>query len=399
MALVVERWVDAADVAIVAGDPDQTINAYAGADPRFFELMHKRVDKELPVAFLPQSFRCPDEHYEAAKRMLSEARDPPALETAGAGVINEFHPEAIDHDDSGAWSLPHEGEPGSPVWLWEEHGPDMIVEARTQRQLTGVAACLDLEGVAYESQDTVGGDWESRFQLLRALQKIENVRPGEQSSIVNTEFDSRDESEYQDVHGVNLTPGEAYELVSHVDKSVIDDHGELLTLVNDARREDDVVPVAGIGDCVTDGFWERYTEGRGSVGTLVRMSSEAYSPAHERATLIEAWARYEDRSFNMDVADGTRLLTCHAAKGSEATDVVLYDGITGRTRYGIREHRDVKANEARTWYVALTRASERLHIVRGGHAWVHEHLPVDLGAAAADAALRAADNTEVIAND
>lgn len=403
MGLVCEKWVDAADVAIIAGDPDQTVNAYTGADPRFFELMHERVGKELPIAVLPESFRCPDSHYEAAKIMLSEARHPPDLDTAGEGPLNQFISDtAIDHDN-GDWVLPHAEEPGSPVWLWEQFGPDMIFEARTQRQLTGVAACLDLSGIAYESQEEVGGDWEARFQLMRALDKLDDVRPPDQASLVNTDFD--EETGHETVSGVDLMPGEAYELVHHVDKAALDDQGELLLMVAEARQTgdgvvlaQDVVPLADVVEHVSRTFWERYANGQDSIDELVRLGNPAFGAAHERAALKAAWDRYDEETFNMDVAGGTRLLTCHAAKGSEASDVVLYDGITARTETGIKNHDDVARNEARTWYVALTRSSDQMHIIRDGTAWTREHLPEQL-LEDAETAARRHNGTEVTADD
>lgn len=398
MALVCERWVGAADVAVVAGDPDQTINGYAGADPDFFDRFDERVDKTLPVATLPESHRCPDKHYEAAKIMLSEARDPPELETDGEGALNTFHPSAIGQND-GDWELPYAEEPGTPVWLWEEFGPGMIVAARTQRQLTGAAACLDLSGIAYHSQDSVGGDWEARFHVLRALETVEDVRPPEQSSIINSDFDK--ESEHETVTGRDFQSGEAYEFISHLDRAVIDDHDALLHLVNEARRNEEVIPLEAVAEHVSRSFWERYGAGKESIDELVYMSSPTYDAAHETQTLKAAWDRYDDREFTIDVHDGTRLLTFHASKGSEATDVVVYDGITGRTHNGVREHRDVRANEARTWYVALTRASDRLHIVRGGTEWTHEHLPMGLESDAKAKARRrrGSSTTEVTADD
>jgi DNA helicase-2/ATP-dependent DNA helicase PcrA len=70
MAAVSERWVEAADNAIAAGDPDQVVNGYAGASPRFFEEIGDRIERDLPVVQLDRSWRCPDEHFEAAARIL-----------------------------------------------------------------------------------------------------------------------------------------------------------------------------------------------------------------------------------------------------------------------------------------------------------------------------------------
>jgi len=52
----------------------------------------------------------------------------------------------------------------------------------------------------------------------------------------------------------------------------------------------------------------------------------------------------------------------------------------------MEESDDLRENEARTWYVALTRASNRVHIVRDGWEWTEPYLPDDLEPLAAEAA-------------
>jgi len=81
-------------------------------------------------------------------------------------------------------------------------------------------------------------------------------------------------------------------------------------------------------------------------------------------------------------------------KGAEAGDVVVYDGITGRISRELDERATARENEARTWYVALTRASKRLHIIRGAFDWTDAYLPSDLEPRAAKAALNAAVTTD-----
>jgi len=58
-----------------------------GASPRFFEEIGDRVERDLPVVQLDRSWRCPDEHFEAAARILRQERSPPTLTTAGPGQL------------------------------------------------------------------------------------------------------------------------------------------------------------------------------------------------------------------------------------------------------------------------------------------------------------------------
>lgn len=385
MALVLERWIDAADVALVAGDPDQTVNAFSGADPRFFERLGQRVDTDLPVVLLDKSYRCPAEHYEAAASVLREERAVPDLETTGRGPITRFTPTPIDHDDSGTWMLPNPEEPGTPVWLWNEYGTDIMFLARTQRQVDSVAACLDREGIVYKSQDGVGGDWPLRFRLMRALDTVEGVRPdpeaaaSEQLNAYNPD-DVRGSITPSESNRA-FAPAEARALLKHSHNRYVDDLSAALGAVNKAAREENLVPVSSLEQYVTGKWWLRYTNGRSSVTELTMLSDR------DTTAMRAAWDRYEDHEFRTDaVADGTKLWTVHASKGDEASEVVLYDGITTRTKNDIEEHDDIRGNEARTWYVGLTRSSDRLHVIRGGHAWTHSYLDDDLERAAVQAA-------------
>jgi DNA helicase-2/ATP-dependent DNA helicase PcrA len=386
MATLSEEWIRNAEIALVAGDPDQCINSFNGADPRIFERLHERVDIDMPVIHLAKSHRCPDEHYQAAARMLREERNVPALDTDGRGLINRFTPTAMDYNDrAGKWVLPDADEPGTPVWLWCEYGPGVMFLARTQRQLDGVGAALDRHGIVYESQNDVAGDWTERLRLMRSLDKVADVRPATQASVVDVDQYNNDGRQYDRIGRKRFTPDEAFALFEHSDSRALDDRGELLSLISRARREPTMVPLADFAEHVKDTWWGRYADGRESIDGLTYLSDE------EKTAMKMAWTRYEDREFTMDVAEGTRLLTVHAAKGAEQDDIVLYDGTTKRIQDQCDKHDDERGNEARTWYVALTRASERLHIVRDGHEWTRQHLPDDLEPAAAAAAKRAAE--------
>ncbi len=86
-------------------------------------------------------------------------------------------------------------------------------------------------------------------------------------------------------------------------------------------------------------------------------------------------ARGPERSFNIPLdhieffreADLTqsptiRISTIHSAKGREARRVVLHSGITARTESAMDKNPD---QEARVWYVGVTRAIEQLDVVGG----------------------------------
>jgi superfamily I DNA/RNA helicase len=67
------------------------------------------------------------------------------------------------------------------------------------------------------------------------------------------------------------------------------------------------------------------------------------------------------RGERMSASPRIRLSTIHGAKGGEAQEVVLITDMAARTW---REAERTPDDEARVWYVAATRAKERLSVVR-----------------------------------
>jgi DNA helicase-2/ATP-dependent DNA helicase PcrA len=383
MAAVSERWIDAAETVIVAGDPDQVVNSYAGASPRFFEDLGERVDRDMPVVRLDRSWRCPDEHFEAAARVLRDERDVPALTTAGPGEILRHSTAPYEHDGD-SWRFPDAETDGSAYQLWESFGPDIMFLTRTQKQADGVAAALDDEGVIYRSQPSVGGSWDTRLSLLRALDLLEDVAPDKTARTALDDYGDGSLATHSPAKRA-LDVDDARTLLRHT-------HGRYLDSERDEWRAwlleyehsgDDAVPLAEFDEHVTPKWWLRYNRGAGSIDELTRLDQR------DRDTLRAAWERYD--RFDADLDEfGTRILTIHASKGAEASDVVVFDGITGRIQESISSDSEARENEARTWYVALTRASERLHILRDSFSWADDYLPRDLEPRAARAAADAA---------
>jgi DNA helicase-2/ATP-dependent DNA helicase PcrA len=383
MAAVSERWVEAADTAIVAGDPDQVVNGYAGASPRFFEQIGERVERKLPVVQLDRSWRCPDEHFEAAARILRQERSPPALTTAGPGQLLR-HPAPELRHDGDEWRLPDPSTDGGPVSLWQEYGTDLMYLTRTRKQADGVASALDEEGIVYVSQDDIGGDWEHRLTLLRALDTLQGVRPEETTASTRIdEYGGASENTAKAPENYALTVEEARALFKHTHgRYLAADRDEVAEFLQEVEYGDGPgdVPLDALTEYVTDKWWLRYGAGSGSVSELTRLDDR------DREAMRAAWTRYAP-PYTIDLAEGTRVLTIHASKGAEATDVVVYDGITGRISRDLDERADARENEARTWYVALTRASKRLHVIRNVFDWTDPYLPPDLEPRAAKAVL------------
>ena len=369
MAAVTERWVRNADTVIVAGDPDQVVNAYAGADPGFFEDLAERTGRDVPIVKLDRSYRCPDEHFAAAARVLATERNPPDLATAGAGALNRW--PAWEYSESGDdWNTPGPDREGSPAWLVDKYGDDMMFLARTRRQVSGIAAALDRAGVPYRSQEDVGGDWKKRMLLLNALDLVADATPPGEADEPLTGRSGGDLSNYA------LTAEQARLLREHTHGryTISDDKWNVYIADLD---DGESVTLQELREYVKDTWFNRYSHGPKSVAKLVGLGQR------DKIAMLNAAERH-DLPLSLDSVD-TRVLTIHASKGAEASNVVVFDGITGTIADSMEQSPELRENEARTWYVALTRASKRLHIIRGAFGY-DTYLPDDLEPWAAEAA-------------
>lgn len=378
MAAVTEQWVRNAETAIVAGDPDQVVNGYAGADPGFFENLGKRTGEDIPIVKLDRSWRCPDEHFEAAARVLSDERAAPELTTAGAGKLHRWPAGHFEVNENGQWVFPTEAEEGSPAWLWNQYGDDILYLTRTRKQANGVAAALDAAGVVYRSQNRVGGDWEKRLQLLSLLTMLDSVEPPHESTPRMIKgITDRDEP---NIEKYEFTVREAELLTKHSHGDYIDNRDALNNYLERLNGDTDSVPLTEWNTYITPKWWLRYTNGADSIDELTRLSDR------DRVAMHLAADRYQ---LPMEADDvDTRVLTIHASKGVEAANVVVYDGVTGQITDSMDESDRLRENEARTWYVALTRATERLHILREAFDYTESYLPKDLEPQAAAAVTR-----------
>lgn len=388
MALYFDRLVEHSDTVIIAGDPDQVCNAFSGADRAIFQNLPERVACDIPTVKLPESYRCPDEHFAAARRVLSREHQPPELSTPGPGTIHRDTPETkMRYNDQNGWRLPPTGEESSPYQLWQEFGPDVMYLARAGFFLDAVGAHLDREGIVYESQPGNAGNWAARLALLRCLNLCEGYRPPRQTSIIDDEYDGSNTQNVEAARNTKVTCDDAQRFIQHIDEAHLqgsrDDAKDTLF---DYRRDKATLTLAEFHtDIVNREFWAVYGRGKNSIDELVRLTPRTGFTGNKTRDVVamkQAWDRYasiDDTTTVRDLADGTRLLTIHAAKGSEAPTIVLYDGLTRRNTEAVRKHKDAARNEARTWFVGLTRSSDTLYVVRDSltHIW-DSYLPPDM---------------------
>lgn len=383
LAELVSMWMQHSDIVIVAGDPNQVVNDFDGADPAFFE------NVDLPTVLLDRSYRVPKRHMVAAEALLSNAHSPPPVTPDDeGGDLYEYRSPRFWYSRENGWDVPGATQEASPAALVDKYGTEMMFLARTQQQVAGIGAALEHAGIIYSTQADLQG-WntehaETRLAVYNALQKMMGVSPSDfgykRGAITSyTDTDGKAVST-----ATNLLPFEAAELL-RVTKSkyLSESRSNISEIADDLEEEGNLVSLREFDQYVEPDFWEVYSQGAGSVSSLNKTGGSCTLDDDEKRALTAALER-NDGPVDVDSIE-TKALTIHASKGQEAEDVVVYDGITRTIQQEIRHKESAAANEWRTWYVALTRAHKRLHIMREAFEWTTQFLPTGVSEIVRDA--------------
>jgi DNA helicase-2/ATP-dependent DNA helicase PcrA len=372
------QWMDDAEIVLVAGDPHQVVNAYDGASPHYFESL------DLPTVLLPKSWRCTDEHWRVATSILANAHDPPAVEVGGRGLVNDYNSPRFEYSsDTKEWvTVPGLDNTASPGWIVDEHDGSTLFLTRTQMQADGVAAALEIAGIPYRSQRGLQG-WnteagQTRRWVYNALQKMQGYSPANFNYDGAAGFDRFSDGQ-RDPRSEELSPDEASTMLEAAHASTLDiTRSEANDRAEDLLDSGGTISLHDFDQWLNRTFWERYTSGSASVD---RLNRSIFKNGKRELRAVERALVRNDEPLHPDEID-TWAITIHASKGMEADDVVVYDGISRRILQGMQNSQKTRKNEYRTWYVALTRARKRLHIMRGGFEWTNSIIPDSLQEAA-----------------
>ena len=299
---MVSRLASKAGRVYIAGDDDQAIFKWAGADVNQF--------LSLPVGntvVLDQSYRVPSKIATCANRVIGTVSNryskpwKPRLEQGSAKWIND--PNLLDM--------------GSGSWL--------LLARNTYLLETFTTMCLQ-RGLVYESP--IGAPVPS--ELLNAIRLWERLRKGK----VITAVQAKAVYAY-----MSSKVGVAYGM-----KTVLENENpETLVSLDTLQRSYGLL---------RNEIWHE---------ALDRIHVE------HREYLLAALRRGE----NVDQAR-IRVSTIHTVKGGEADNVVLLCDMAART---YREYQENPDDEARVWYVAITRARQSLYVV---HPRSPNHYPLDI---------------------
>ncbi len=365
-------WMEDAEIVLVAGDPHQVVNSFDGASPEYFEAL------DLPTVLLPKSWRCPQEHWQMATSMLKNAHNIPSVNVDGHGQVMQYNSPRFEYSSGNGWvSLPGAGQPASPASIAENDGSTLFL-ARTQLQADGVGAALERAGIPYRSQADLRGwnteNGEIRRQLYNALQTLEGYSPTNLGYDGHAGFNEFTGGQ-RDPHNEKIATDEAAALLNAVHASALDiTRSEADDRADELLDTNSTITLTELDAWMDKKFWEKYTAGPASVGRLNKSALGRTQEAERNRTAIKRALAHHDGV--VDVSDiETWAITIHASKGMEADDVVIYDGISSRIAREMDADTSTMKNEYRTWYVALSRAKKRLHIMRNGFEWTNPIVP------------------------
>ena len=290
---VVRKLARTARRVAVAGDDDQAIYRWAGADVDTLVSMPGDAD------VLSQSYRVP----RAVQKVASEI----------AGRIRTRREKIWQPRDEEGLVRYHASFDSVDLT-----GPDILILGRNRYILREIETSIRAQGYVYEFQ----GAMSIRPSLLDAVLTWERLRQGREGitvAMVRKMYDY-------------MTSG----------RGVARGHKTLPDFEDDAEIVD--------LDLLT------------KAGGLLASPTSLWFDALDRLSIVDvAYIRAaRRRGENLTQKPRIRLSTIHGIKGGEAQQVVLLTDMAARTYEEARKYPD---DEARVWYVAVTRAREELHIV------------------------------------
>tara|TARA_R110002126_G_scaffold51067_3_gene140081 strand:- start:617 stop:2113 length:1497 start_codon:yes stop_codon:yes gene_type:complete len=281
---VVRKIATKAKKIYVAGDDDQAIYKWAGADVDYL------INNSKNAMVLKQSYRVPSAVHEVAKRCIGQVR---------SRIYKEWTPRK--EEGMVRW------EPN--IELVDMEKGDWLVLARTNYLLEDVDEYCRNEGWFFE----IKGRPSISEAKVRAVVFWERLGKGE--SITLTEC----------ANILKFVKVDNPKKLDMLDSKLILQYQDLKSHFPD----------------LPDGRWY-------DVFTLLSPSEISY---------IRAMLR---RGEKITKQPRIRLSTIHAAKGGEATNVVLLTDITARVYKNYQENPD---DENRVFYVAITRTKENLYLI------------------------------------
>jgi superfamily I DNA/RNA helicase len=264
---------------ILAGDDDQAIYGWAGADVKRFQ------DEPAKDIILPQSYRIPEKVQEIASCILNRIPDDRRIKKKWSARPEQGYVEYITSIediplDSGDW----------------------LILARTNYRLKNLVPQLKERGLYFEIKNRKS----YRTRLYRSIQDYTRW-----------------------TNGAKLSLSECRDLFEFL---------ELDKELKDERMYD----LKEFGYSFTDDWYQ------------------VFKSDPEECLYIREMIRNEEK---LSQDPRIKLSTIHAAKGGEATNVLIILDNTKKIREAIEKNQDKYDEEQRVWYVGVTRTKQNLYIM------------------------------------
>ena len=264
---------------ILAGDDDQAIYGWAGADVKRFQ------SEPAKDIILPQSYRIPEKVQDIASCILNRIPDDRRIKKKWSARPEQGYVEYITSIED------------IPL----DYG-DWLILARTNYRLKNLVPQLKERGLYFEIKDRKS----YRTRLYRSIKNYTRWTNGDKLSL----------SECRDL----------FEFL------------ELDKELKDERMYD----LKEFGYSFTDDWYK------------------VFKSDPEECLYIREMIRNEEK---LSQDPRIKLSTIHAAKGGEATNVLIILDNTKKIREAIEKNQDKYDEEQRVWYVGVTRTKQNLYIM------------------------------------
>lgn len=370
---------------MVVGDDDQSIYGFRGAAPerlRDFLAVYPDAKQYL----LNINYRCPEAVVKAAGKLIGENRDRLSKKILAAKTISDA--EKVTITAEGYPSLLEENEAViDRIQSYHAAGvpyEDMAVLYRINRNPAQLLRLMEMRGIPVQVKGTTGGPFHHwicqdfcsylaaangstrRADWLRVISHPERYfsrsalgqEPVTLDDLLEYYSDDRRRIDTLDHLSYDMTllrKSPPYAGLSHLRRYMgYDDYLEENDKSGEGRLQEIAEQLQETADgCRTGLEWLAYVEKMQQGGGHSATRTDGKSQAAAEGMLKDAEA---------NMPTGVHFMTMHGAKGLEFPIVFIVDANEGMTPYKRADSPEGIEEERRLFYVAMTRAKERLHI-------------------------------------
>lgn len=347
---VVQMWIketrkDESKTVIIAGDPHQVINEYQGSTPKYFN------QTNLPEIVLETTYRCPEQVWEYAESIIAQEFTPKDVTPHNSnGSVTEYNGATFTSPkDADKWIL-QEDSVWTPHKLLHTHlyadSETQMILTRTRTQLHAIATHLDEYGIIYGG--TIPSSWTEQKHLLHIYNTLQTLLQIDEEP-ETTNYDEGVSYTFSNEHIITKDRLQAF--ISYLPNKYLKN----ISTENITQYLSDLPKTFSINETHFILQESVFTDNIYDILSSMSLSEEEHTKLHNAL----------QNGDNTQILDTPQisLHTIHESKGMQAETVILYDGITHNIYESLSTESGLQ-NECRVWYVAASRSSKHLAIVR-----------------------------------